>query len=90
MNNKLLESKLCATREALHTVNYQIRELKSFYSREQVRCWFVHRRKLKETIRMLEAEKKTQEVKEAALQADHARRRVGVPATSTHKNQTRQ
>ena len=63
-NNKLLEERERVTREALHTVNFQIRELKRFYSREQVRCWYINRRKLKARLTMILAEKKTQAVAE--------------------------
>lgn len=45
MKNKIIERR-AALEAALETVRYQIKNLKKYYSREQVRCWYVHRDKL--------------------------------------------
>lgn len=50
--NKILERRRVLA-AALKTLNYQIRELKHLHSREQVRCWYVYRRQLKEQLSML-------------------------------------
>jgi hypothetical protein len=42
MQNKILLRR--AALEAAHaTVNYKISELKKFFSREQIRCWYIQR-----------------------------------------------
>lgn len=51
------ENKIIARRRALEaaldTVNYKIQHLKPYYSREQIRCWYIERNKLHEKLRML-------------------------------------
>lgn len=42
MKNKIIERR--AALEAAHgTVNFKIKELKKFFSREQIRCWYIQR-----------------------------------------------
>lgn len=45
MQNKILLRR--AALEAAHeTINYKIKNLKKFYSREQIRCWYIQRDKI--------------------------------------------
>ena len=45
MKNKILERR--ATLEAaLETLHYKIKTLNLYYSREQVRCWYIQRNKI--------------------------------------------
>jgi hypothetical protein len=53
MKSKLSE-KVSALQAALETVRYQIRELKAYYSRPQVRAWYLYRDKLIFQLRQLE------------------------------------
>ena len=59
-----MENKIIVRRRALlaslETVNYQIKHLKSFYSKEQRRCWYVHRRHLKAELAGLPSDKQIQ------------------------------
>jgi hypothetical protein len=59
MKNKILERR--AALEAAHeTLNYQIKHLKKFYSREQVRCWYVNRDRIVWTLDHMPTEEQIQ------------------------------
>lgn len=61
MENKLIERRRALT-EALDTVRYQIKHLKKFYSREQVRCWYVRRNALKAELDALPTEEQIRQM----------------------------
>lgn len=60
MQNKILLKRqaLEASRE---TLNYQIRNLNMYYSREQVRCWRIQRDKIVAELRALPTEAQIQQ-----------------------------
>lgn len=59
MRNKIID-KRTALEAALSTVRYQIKHLRKFYSREQVRCWRVRRNSLIAQLKALPTEKQIQ------------------------------
>jgi hypothetical protein len=59
MKSKLSE-KVATLKAALETVNHQIKNLKPFYSAQQVRCWYLHRNKLVKDLNLNEAMLKAQ------------------------------
>lgn len=61
MNESYLSKKVTTLKESLKTVRYQIANLKHLYSREQVRCWYLHRNKLIEQLAFHEAMLKAQQ-----------------------------
>jgi hypothetical protein len=59
MKSKLSE-KVAALKEAIATVNFQINHLKPYSSAPQIRCWYIHRNKLAEELKLNEAMLKAQ------------------------------
>ena len=59
MKSKLSE-KVETLKAALETVNHKIKNLKPYYSREQVRCWYVNRNNLVKELKLNEAMLKAQ------------------------------
>lgn len=55
MKNKILLRRK-ALEAALETVNYKIKNLHKYFSAEQRRCWYVHRRNLREQLDLLPTE----------------------------------
>jgi hypothetical protein len=46
-----VEEKIAALEAALKTVNYQIDTLQPYFSRPQIRCWYIHRNKLSQQLK---------------------------------------
>jgi hypothetical protein len=55
MKNKIIERR-AALEAALETVRFQIKNLKKHFSKEQVRCWYVHRDSLLKSLAKLPTE----------------------------------
>lgn len=59
MKNKIL-LKRQALEAARATLNYKIQNLKKFFSREQVRCWYIQRDRIVFQLRQLPTEEQIQ------------------------------
>jgi hypothetical protein len=59
MQNKIL-LKRQALEAARATLNYKIQNLKKFFSREQVRCWYIQRDRIVFQLRQLPTEEQIQ------------------------------
>jgi hypothetical protein len=57
--NKILERRQ-ALEAARDTINYKIKNLRKFFSREQVRCWYILRDKIVWQLRQLPTEEMIQ------------------------------